>query len=272
MVLAAARQRIAVLPVVQRAPAWAAVRPGEPGSPPRKVADYGRLMGTLVGRYGPAGSLWREHPEVPRVPIRSWQVWNEPDILKYWTGRPWTTSYLGLLKAARTAIKAADPKAHVVMTGLTNKSWEELALLYRHGARTLFDVAAIHPFSRRVANVVKIVTLARAAMRKAGDATKPLLLSEISWSSGRGISTYNYGWETSEAGQAARVKDALTALAAHRRSLGILGLYWYTWLSRPIGSNDSFDYGGLRRLSDAGAIVDKPALAAYRQTALRLAR
>jgi hypothetical protein len=51
--------------------------------------------------------------------------------------------------------------------GLTNKSWKDLALRYDAGGRPYFDAAAIHPFSRRVANVVKIVELGRAEMRRA---------------------------------------------------------------------------------------------------------
>jgi hypothetical protein len=54
--------------------------------------------------------------------------------------------------------------------------------------------------------------------------------------------------------------------------LRIAGLYWYTWLSRPVGGADSFDYSGLRRVGDGGAVVDKPALTAFAQTVHRLTR
>src|SRR3712207_8666952 len=103
---------------------------------------------------------------------------------------PYTTLFRSL-RAAHGAIKAADPGAQVVMAGLTNRSWEDLARMYRAGARGTFDAAAIHPFSRRVTNVLKIVELARREMRRRGDARKPLLLTEISWTSGRGRSTIN---------------------------------------------------------------------------------
>lgn len=271
LVLSAARQGLTVLPVVHRAPSWAASRPGVVGSPPADPRTYGRFLTALVARYGPSGSLWAQHPEVPRLPVRRWQVWNEPDIGKYWAQANWAPGYTRLLRVAHDALKRADPGSVVVAAGLTNKSWLDLRKLYAAGARRSFDVAAIHPFSRRVSNVVKIATLARQSMRAAGDARKPLLLSETSWSSGKGRSTFNYGWETSEAGQAERIRQVLPALAAKRTSLRLDGVYWYTWMSKAIGGRDSFDYGGLRRLV-SGAPHDKPALRAWRETLARLTR
>jgi hypothetical protein len=173
---------------------------------------------------------------------------------------------------ARAAVKAADPSAQVVLAGLTNRSWLDLRRVYRAGGGRLFDLAAVHPFSNRVSNVLKIVRLVRAQMRHYGDRSKPLLLSEVSWSSGRGHSTFNYGWEMTEAGQAARLSQALAALAARRRADRLAGVYWYTWLSPAIGGRDSFDYAGLRRLDGAGTPVSKPALAAFRLVARRLER
>ena len=270
LVLSAARQRISVLPVVHRTPQWAAARPGVLGSPPRDPSTYARFLGALVARYGPAGSLWAAHPEVRRMPIRRWQVWNEPDITKFWAEEDWAPGYARLLAAAHAALRRADAHSVVVAAGLTNRSWVDLRKLYAAGARRSFDVAAIHPFSRRTSNVVKLVRLARGEMRKAGDARKPLLLSELSWSSGEGHSTFDYGWETTEAGQAERIRQVLPALAAQRVALGISGLYWYTWLSRAIGGDDSFDYGGLRRIGGGGGPIDKPALRSWRDTLARL--
>jgi hypothetical protein len=109
-------------------------------------------------------------------------------------------------------------------------------------------------------------------MRRHGDRRTPLALTELSWSSGAGHSAFNYGWETTEQGQAQRIRTALPRLAAQRGALRLDAVYWYTWLSRPIGGRDSFDYSGLRRLDPTGAIVDKPALAAYRSTVRVLTR
>jgi hypothetical protein len=264
IVTAMARAGIGVLPVVVRAPAWAAAGDDREGAVPDNAA-YARFCAALVARYGPTGSANAGRP------IRAWQIWNEPDIPRYWVGKPWPSTYVPLLRAARNAIKAADPGAQIVSAGLTNRSWEDLGELYRAGARGLFDAAAIHPFSRRVSNVVKIVRLARAEMRRRGDARVPLMLTEVSWSSGKGRSTFNYGWETTERGQAARVEAALRALARERTRLGIGGVWWYTWLSPPLGDDESFSYAGLRRVR-GGKAVDKPARAAFSRAVRRLTR
>ena len=268
---AAARAGIRVLPTVLRTPDWAAARPGAEGTPPRDVADYATFMRAAVSRYGTRGTFWAERPELPAVPPRMWMLWNEPDIEKYWTADPWIPTYLELLRAGRGAVKGADARAKVVLAGLTNRSWEELRAIYRAGGRKAFDVAAIHPFSRRPSNVLKIVKLARRAMIRGGDRRKPLLLSEVTWSSGKGRSTANYGWETTEAGQARRIRQALPMLARNRKRLGIAGVYWFTWLSPALGSKQSFDYAGLRRMQD-GAPKAKPAQRAYRSVARRLTR
>jgi hypothetical protein len=263
VVAAAAASGLDVLPVVVRSPSWASGGDNREGAVPDNAA-YARFCAALVARYGPGGAF------VPGRPIRRWQLWNEPDIPRYWSGRPWATTYVALLRAGRDAIKAADAGAKVVAAGLTNRSWQDLAEVYAAGARGLFDEAAIHPFSRRVSNVMKIVRLARAEMRRRGDARVPLLLTEVSWSSGRGRSTFNYGWETTERGQAERVGQALRALSRERTRLRIGGVWWYTWLSPPLGDRESFSYAGLRRLR-GDRVVDKPARSAFSRAVRRLA-
>ena len=84
LVTLAAAHRIDLLPVVIYTPGWAAEYPGKSGSPPRAPSDYAAYLTALVGRYGPKGSFWAEHPELPKVPIRRWQIWNEPHLVKYW--------------------------------------------------------------------------------------------------------------------------------------------------------------------------------------------
>ena len=269
LVASAARARLRVFPTIFRAPAWATGGDQREGAVPRDPATYANFVAEVVRRYGRGGSFWAT-AGVPVVPIFSWQVWNEPDIGRYWQGTPWAPTYVPLLRAAGPAIKGADPQAQVVAAGLTNESWNDLRKLYDAGAKGLFDAAAIHPFSRRPTNVVKIVRLARRVMRQHGEAGKPLILSEISWSSGKGRSTLNYGWETTERGQAARIRQILPMLAAERRRSRIQAVYWYTWLSPAPGEKESFSYAGLRRMQ-SGKPVNKPALRAFR-SAVRLLR
>ena len=267
IVAAATQARLRVFPTLVRAPAWATGGDEDEGAVPDPAA-YAAFTAEVVRRYGHGGSFWDTQPV--DLPIRSWQVWNEPDLGRYWQGRPWPSTYVRLLRAARPAIKGADARAQVVAAGITNRSWRGMRALYAAGARGLFDAAAIHPFSRRPSNVVKIVRYVRGAMRRARDGRTPIVLTELSWSSGKGRSTLNYGWETTELGQAERVRQILPMLAAARKRLRIQALYWYTWMSPPVGERASFSYAGLRRLDDDGKPVSKPALRAFRATVRRL--
>ena len=78
---------------------------------------WAAFMTAAVARYGPSGSFWSEHPGIPQRPIRSWQIWNEPNF-KYFIARPNPAEYGKLVKISYTALKAADPGAQVVLAGL----------------------------------------------------------------------------------------------------------------------------------------------------------
>jgi hypothetical protein len=261
-----------VLPVVEGTPAWAASPPVTSASPPADPGDYAKIVARLARRYGPGGTFWTSRFG-KAMPVKAWQIWNEPDLPKFWAldHGPWAVGYVRLLRAARKSLKAVDPKAKIVLAGMTNYSWRSLRSIYSAGGRGQFDLAAIHPFSKEVAGTLQIVRLARKAMAAGKDSKTPLLLTEVSWTSGLGQATYVYGWEASEEGQASKLRAALTQFAARRRSDNLAGLYWATWLSPKVGSAFSFDYSGLRKMS-GGIPVSKPALAAYRRTVAKLTR
>jgi hypothetical protein len=264
--LAAARAGIDVLGLIVRSPAWAAQHPGQPFSPPRDPADYAAFAKVLVARYGPGGELWRAHPEVTPRPVRAWQIWNEPNIANYWSAQPFMAGYAKLLGAAYPAIKQADPGATVVMAGLANYSWTDLERLFSKGKTKLrFDVAAVHPFSGRPSNSVKIVRLNREVLNRHGAAKKPIWLTELTWSSAKGKKKMlTKDWETTEAGQAVRLREAFRLFVRDRRALRLERIYWYTWVTVDRGSPNSFDYSGLRTQRADGSVVDKPAAKAFR--------
>ena len=270
VVLAAAARGLRVLPVVHGTPAWAAERPDDFASPPRDGADLGRFLAALAVRYGPGGSLWSEHPEVRKRPIRDWQVWNEPNLDRYWSTRPWARSYVRVLRAARRGLLEADPGARVILAGLPNRSWTALRAIYRAGGRRAFDAVALHPYTGKPQHVVKIVRFARRVMRRHHDARKPIWVTELSWPASEGKADAPLGFETDDRGQARRLREGLRRLAAARRKLRIRRVYWYTWLSVEGGVN-AFNWSGLRRLRD-GQIVSSPALRAFRRAARKLRR
>jgi hypothetical protein len=265
----AVKRRMRMVPVVLVTPGWAARTTEHEASAPTDPASYARFMDSLVDRYGPEGTFWPERPDLPRLPIRDWHVWNEPHFREFWYERPYEHDYVALLRAAHASIKAADPGARVVLAGLANESWRFLADLYRAGARPYFDAFAVHPYTRKVAGVLEIVRRNRRVARRFGDGRKPLLITEMGWTSGLHQLRQHFGWETTERGQAVKARKALPLLARERRRLGIESIYWYRWLSRDEDYESPFDFSGLNRLN-RGAVVRKPAFYAFRRAALRL--
>ena len=272
IVAGATARGLTLLPVVERTPAWDAAVPGNGGSPPRALPPFAAFLSALVHRYGSGGSFWQSHPNLPRVPIRMWQIWNEPHFTSYWSQQPFAPGYVKLLAAAHAAITTADPAAKVVLAGLADFSWQYLAQIYRvPGARRLFDIVALHPYTAEPRGVITIMQRARAVMNQFGDSAKPILATEITWPSSEGKAPPQFGVSTTEAGQAARLAEVVPLLMANRAKLGLIGFYWYTWMGdeTPRPHPYGFDFAGLLKYV-SGQVTPKPALAVFQRSALRI--
>jgi hypothetical protein len=229
----AAAAGVSVMPVLARPPDFRSSRPADSRSramyPPSSNADYADYVGAAVRRYGPDGSFWRAHPEVPYLPIHAWQVWNEPNIPNFWRSGVNAKAYVRLLRAGARAIRSADPGAEVVAAGLPNSNLgapflEYLDQMYRAGARGVFDTLAIHPYSRDVEGLLRLAEDARVLMNRRHDRSR-LWITEFGWSTGGDASAFR----VSESGQADRIAASLSALIAERRALRLRGLIFFRW-------------------------------------------
>jgi hypothetical protein len=114
------------------------------------VADYGALAGALARRYGPGGRFWRTHPRLRSVPVQNYEIWNEPNVRRFWLGRSDAASRLGAMYiAARERIRAVDPSARVVLGGLSaiHVGAFMRALVRDHpGLVGQLDAVALHPY------------------------------------------------------------------------------------------------------------------------------
>jgi hypothetical protein len=203
-----------------------------------------------------------------------WQIWNEPNIRAFWSQQPYAQTYVALLKAAHAAIKGADPGAKVVLAGLPNFSWVALGRIYKvRGASSLFDIVAIHPYTKQPQGVITILTKVRTVMQQFGDSRKPMVADEISWPSSQGKTRHTTGFDfaTTEAGQAHNLGVLLPLLGQERVALRLAGFYYYTWVGSEHPNALAFDYAGLLRLT-AGKLTEKPAFDVFRRDALALER
>jgi hypothetical protein len=269
LVAGAAGHGLDVLPVVMYTPGWARADPTAVASPPARNADYTAYLTALVGRYGPDGSFWSAHPELPARPLRAWQIWNEPQLGYQWSTPGYVSGYGALLRDAYRALKSADPGCKVVLAGATNLSWKVFRRLYaKGGIRGFFDVAAVHPYTMEPANVLRILRLVRGVLRRHGDGDVPIWVTELGFPASRGRVPSTNPLQTTPDAAARRLTSAYSLLARHRAQLLVERVYWYTWVSSYSGTN-LFNFAGLFRLDGFGSVAAQPPAAAYVRSARR---
>ncbi|MGH2952121.1 MAG: hypothetical protein ACRDKX_08760 [Solirubrobacterales bacterium] len=245
IVAQAASNGVAVLPFLYGTPEWAAQLDGsdceggecatfapktEPG-----LEAWAEWVGAVVDRYGPRGEFWAENPEVPKQPIRAWQIWNEQNSPSFYQPAPDIPAYAELLAAAEGAIHERDPKAEVVIGGMFGTplkgdlpaytAWEFLDGLYGiDGAEATFDGVGAHPYAANLTKVESQVELMRESIDRAGD-DAGLWITEVGWASGGEENPLNKGPE----GQAQQLTDAYQLFLDRRDEWRIETVTWFSW-------------------------------------------
>jgi len=267
------QRNLRVLPIVFNPPPFRssapAVDPRRGTYPPARPADMGRFAAVLTRRYGPGGTIWRENPKLPYRPIRSWQIWNEPNLPVYWPTGPDPAAYVRLLRATGRAIERVDPKAEIVMAGLPESGLgtpptRYLAGMYAAGGAGAFDALALHTFGGTAEDTLAAARAARRVAAAAGD-DPGLWITELGWATGGPPSEFR----VSEAEQAELLDSTLRAMGRRREDLGLRAVVYFNW-------RDSLPYEGGRDFFGlhTGLVSrdgqPKPALGAYRGVARTL--
>src|SRR3954470_13427388 len=113
---AAAEHGIAVQPVVYGTPSWLSRKPALPPLGRGASAAWTKFLRVVVWRYGSGGEFWRGRPRP--MPIRRWQIWNEPNFVVFWKPHPRPAAYARLLRRSARAIRNADRRAKIVLAGV----------------------------------------------------------------------------------------------------------------------------------------------------------
>ncbi len=256
-----------LMPIADGVPYWASADPAKHIDSagkhwnkywrPTRAVDYGRFVRAMVNRYRGMG-------------VHAYEVWNEPNIRRFWPSGPKASEYLPILAAGSRAIRAADPASTVVLGGLSMNDYDYLAQLYKAGAKKHFDVVAVHPYTGSVdptwcwdqAGRAKLAKDAfcgieevRKTMVSNGDAAKGIWLTEFGWST----STGDYG--VSEAQQAEYLTAALKKMSSSYPY--VKAAFWYNFRNDPSLHEAPATYDanlGLLRTNFSA----KPAYAAFR--------
>ena len=115
-VVAAARNRLKVIALVGDSPPWAtpAWNFAPWGGAP--LAAFSNFVRRLVGRYGTGGAFWRTRPKLHPVPIRYYDIWNEPYVPRFWLWPfPDPAGYARMFKAVVQAAKPVNPRARFLL-------------------------------------------------------------------------------------------------------------------------------------------------------------
>jgi hypothetical protein len=266
-VTAVSRAGMDVLPILFTPPGFrAAGGPARGTYPPDDPEDMGVFAARLVRRYGPDGAFWAANPDVPKHPIRAWQVWNEPNLPVYWPSGPDPEQYVKLLSAVHDAIKRADPDAVVVSAGLS-ESRQGIAFadfvrgMFDAGAGDILDVFALHAFAHDAAGSIGAAETARRLLSELGS-DAPIWITEVGWASGGPASPFTVGPN----GQAERIRAALETLFRRRKELGLHGVIYFNWRDAPVYEGGGDFFGLHTGLLDIDG-DPKPALDAYRSVA-----
>ena len=81
-----------------------------------------------------------------------WEIWNEPDLDRFWQPKPNPDDYMALAKVAISAMRQADPNAIIVapaLTGLEPKyqeAWNFLERCFVLGLLDHVDSLSVHPY------------------------------------------------------------------------------------------------------------------------------
>jgi len=170
---------IHVVMTVEGSPCWASSAPASTLSecspaalsaanawPPSDPSTYAAFAAFLVQRYG--------------TQLAALEVWNEPDQSNehYFAGPHKAVRYAAVLRAAYTAIKAANPNVPVLGGSLVGSNGAFLRTLYAAGIKGYYDGLSVHFYTLTLASLRAIHETQLAN----GDDT-PLWLAEFGWTS-----------------------------------------------------------------------------------------
>jgi hypothetical protein len=230
----AARHGMRVLPFVWGTPTWLSPELGlEPVDTVRQRRAWAAFLRRAVRRYGMGGSFWREHEELPYLPVRLWEIWNEQNIVTFGAADP--ARFAELVRISGRVLHRADPGAKLILGGFFGRplqippnmhSGKFLSELYRQrDVKRWFDGVGLHPYVARAAALRGQIRNLRRVMRLHNDAATPLYVTELGW----GSDSFESRWERGLEGQARELDRAFWMLASNRREWRIGGVWWFSW-------------------------------------------
>ncbi len=177
------------------------------------IAAYQKVVTLWLQRWGPNGTFFQEHPDVPNHPVAHIEVWNEPNF--FYLDQPNFTAakddaqrlewdakreklYAKLLTATYKTIKSSWPEVQVLGFGAGGAAHADVHFIRSvheddRAVAHSYDILSTHPYDNSAPPEVNAVesfgkwSMANSAdelrqvMQKFGTADKPIWYSELNW-------------------------------------------------------------------------------------------
>lgn len=259
----ATRAGLRVLPSIGSPPRWAVKKETTmPVATAKQRNGWSAFLRAAVERYGPGGKFWDEHateginyePAIANpMPIRNWQIWNEPNFF-YFAYPVNTGTFAKLVTISSKAIKSVDPSAKVILGGLFARpkargvrgmpATTYLNQLYKKpGFRNRFDGIDLHPYAIDSEELEAMIEEFHEVAVENHD-RPALYITEMGWGSQNDFN--QVAFEQGIRGQVRELKSAYSYLLQNDRRLNLKGAYWFSWKDLP-GSCTFCDSVGLFR-------------------------
>ncbi len=231
----AAREGIEIFPFLVNSPEWVTAEGIDlPVANARQRRAWASFVRAAVRRYGVEGSFWREEEDLPYLPMRRWEIWNEENIVSF-ASKPDPARFATLIRIAGRIIHRENPGSKAIVGGLFGRplqippniaSGDFLERMYRaRRVKRFFDGVALHPYVADAKAMGAQLRNLRRIMRRHGDGHTPLYVTELGWGSDGGPTRWQRGWW----GQANQLSKALEMLSANRGRWNVRGVWWFTW-------------------------------------------
>lgn len=242
----AARHGVTILPLLLEVPAWVSPDPTTlPIDTPAQRQAWAGFVSASARRYGPGGTFWQAHPELPQRPLVDWEIWNEPNVNSFVGGVASARRYAQLLELTNSALHAGNRTTRAWVGGLFRRpkpgNGQEMVAFLRRlyrvpGFRSSFAGVAIHPYAPRPIEALRVTSKVRRVMNAHGNAKKQIWITELGWATG-GSDWASSQYRATPAAQARRLARSIRLLAANRRALGLRGVIWFSWRDFVIDGN-----------------------------------
>ncbi len=199
----AAKNQMEVFPFLIGSPEWVASEEIDlPVANAWQRRAWASFVRAVVARYGVEGSFWREEEDIPYIPMRRFEIWNEENIVSF-ANDPEPARFAKLIRIAGRVIHRRQPGAKVIVGGLFGRplqippnvaSGDFLARMYRaKRVKPYFDGIALHPYVADARAMIGQLRNLRRIARKYGDAKVPLYITELGWGSSDGPTRWQRG-------------------------------------------------------------------------------